>query len=129
MKTKISIGRTSALVLAAFAISAGAQAQSLSSADTIAVPTYESAGLYWTNPGGTAGCEVKFRKSGESAWRQGLAMWYDARDSQCRGSLVHLDPNTSYEVQMNLPGQAPARGLTFKTWSNSLPVAKTIIVN
>ncbi len=122
----IKIGRACALVAATFTFTA-AQAQ-LSAAGTIAVPTYESVGLYWTNPGGTAGCEVKFRKSGESAWRDGLPLWYDARDSQCRGSLVSLDPDTSYEVEMNLPGQAASRALTFKTWSNNLPVAKTITV-
>ena len=111
------------------AVSGGAQAQSLPATGTIAVPTYESVGLYWQSPGGTAGCEVKFRKSGEAAWKQGLAMWYDARDSQCRGSLVHLSPNTQYEVQFNLPGQAASRGLTFRTWANQVPVAKTITVN
>src|SRR5689334_18648985 len=58
-----------------------AKAQSLPATDTIAIPTYEAAGLYWQNPGGTAGCEVKYRKSTDSAWSQGLAMWYDARDS------------------------------------------------
>ncbi|HUP30949.1 MAG TPA: right-handed parallel beta-helix repeat-containing protein, partial [Usitatibacter sp.] len=89
----------------------------------------ESAGIYWSSPGGTAGCEVKFRKAGESAWRAGLPMWYDARDAQCRGSLVHLDPNTNYEVELNLPGQAATRALGFRTWSNSLPVAKVVTVN
>src|SRR6185369_14581816 len=105
-----------------------AQAQ-LSSAGTSAVPTYESAGIYWTNPGGTSGCEIRFRKSSDATWRQGLAMWYDARDSQCRGSLVHLDPGTDYQVELNLPGQAASRALSFRTWSNTLPVAQTITVN
>jgi hypothetical protein len=56
-------------------------------------------------------------------------MWYDARDAQCRGSLVGLTPNTTYQVELNLPGQAAARGLTFSTWANQRPVAKTIAVN
>jgi hypothetical protein len=117
-------------MLAGFATWGGAAlAQSLPATGTIAIPTYESVGLYWQSPGGTAGCEVQFRKLGESAWRQGLPMWYDARDSQCRGSLVHLAPNTQYEVQLNLPGQAASRGLAFKTWANQVPVAKTIAVN
>jgi Big-like domain-containing protein len=106
-----------------------AQAQ-LPSAGVRAVPTYESVGLYWSNPGANAatGCEVKFRRAGDSAWRQGLAMWFDARDSECRGSLVALTQNTSYEVEFNLPGQAATRGLTFSTWANQLPVARTITV-
>jgi len=96
---------------------------------TIAVTTYESAGLYWQNPGGTAGCEVKYRKNGESAWKQGLAMWFDARDGQCRGSLVGLEAGTWYQAELNLPGEAASRGLVFQTWSNAKPVAKTIAVN
>jgi hypothetical protein len=111
------------------AAKAQAPAATLPSTGTIAVPTYESAGLYWQNPGGSNGCEVKFRKAGDASWSQGLALWYDARDSQCRGSLVSLSPNTYYQVEFNLPGQSPTHGLVFKTWSNQLPVAKTIAVN
>ena len=90
-----------------------------------AVPTYEAVGLYWSNPGAnvTTGCEVKFRKSSESAWTAGLAMWFDARNSECRGSLVNLAPGTDYEAQFNLPGAGVTRGLTFTTWSNQVPVA------
>jgi hypothetical protein len=108
---------------------AQAPAATLPSSGTIAVPTYESAGLYWQSPGGTAGCEVKYRKAGDTAWSQGLALWYDARDAQCRGSLVSLVPNTYYQVELNLPGQAATRGLVFKTWSNQVPVKKTIAVS
>ena len=112
-----------------YAQNARAQTATLPSTGTIAVPTYESAGLYWQSPGGTAGCEVKYRKNGESAWKQGLAMWYDARDSQCRGSLVGLQAGSSYEAELNLPGQAASRAITFSTWPNQRPVARTIAVN
>ena len=97
--------------------------------DARAVPTYESAGLYWAVPAASSGCEVKFRKSGETSWRQGLAMWFDARNGECRGSLVHLEPATDYQAELNLPGQAPARSLQFRTWSNQLPLARTVTVN
>ena len=118
------------LTIAGLAFVATQAHAQLSNANTKAVPTYEAAGLYWTNPGATAatGCEVKFRKAGETAWTQGLAMWFDARDSECRGSLVNLTPGTSYEVEMNLPGQPAARALQFSTWANKFPVAKTIPV-
>jgi len=114
---------------AMYAQSVRAQTATLPSTGTIAVTTYEAAGLYWQSPGGTAGCEVKYRKSGESAWKQGLAMWYDARDGQCRGSLVGLEAGTWYQAELNLPGQAATRGVAFQTWSNAKPVAKTIAVN
>ena len=35
----------------------------LPSTGTIAVTTYESAGLYWQGPGGTAGCDSVSRKT------------------------------------------------------------------
>ncbi|MGZ5061928.1 MAG: Ig-like domain repeat protein [Usitatibacter sp.] len=108
-----------------------AQAQSAyPSTDVRAVPTYESVGLYWTNSGANAagGCEVQFRKAGASAFTKGLAMWFDARNSECRGSLVHLAPGTMYEAQLNLPGAGVVRAITFTTWSNQPPVASTVRV-
>ena len=98
--------------LVAVAVAASAHAQT--SAGVRAVPTYESVGLYWSNPGANSatGCEVKFRAAGETSFRQGLAMWFDARNNECRGSLVLLDPGTSYEVQLGLPGQAPSAGIS-----------------
>ena len=95
-----------------------------------AVPTYEAAGLYWSNAGANSltGCEVKFRKSGDANWSQGLAMWFDARNGECRGSIVGLANGTTYEAQMNLPGQAAAKSVTFTTWSNAMPVASTVKV-
>src|SRR5437763_9684153 len=92
-----------------------------------AVPTFESIGLYWTppsDPGG--GCPVIFRKLGDSAWRQGLDMWYDPANGQCRGSLVLLGPGTSYEIQMGMPDQMASAGLVATTWSEQFPIAQTI---
>jgi len=94
------------------------------------VPTYEAAGLYWSNPGANSqtGCEVKFRKQGDASWTQGLAMWFDSRNAECRGSIVGLANATTYEAQMNLPGQPAAKAVTFTTWANAKPVASTVKV-
>jgi hypothetical protein len=118
------------LTIAGLAFSATQAHAQLGNTGTRAVPTYEAVGLYWSNPGATAatGCEVQFRKSGDAAWTKGLTMWFDARNSECRGSLVNLAPATKYEVQMGLPGQPAARGLEVTTWANKFPVAKTIPV-
>jgi hypothetical protein len=107
-----------------------AQVFALPSTDTRAVPTYESVGLYWSNPGAVAasGCEVKYRRTGDTAWKQGLAMWFDARNNECRGSLVQLSANTDYEVEFNLSLQPASRALAFKTWPNQRPVAQTVSV-
>jgi hypothetical protein len=100
----------------------------LPSTNTNAIATFHSLGLYWKPPSnpGSAGCNVQYRKSGESAWKDGLPMWYDDRDGQCRGSLVYLTPGTDYQVQFNLPGQQPTAQLAAKTWSESFPIARTV---
>ena len=100
------------VLLVASALTLGStRAQALDSTGTRAVPTYESVGLYWSSPGATAatGCEVSYRAAGTADWKPGLAMWFDARNSECRGSLVSLTPGTGYEVQLNLPGQAATK--------------------
>ena len=92
------------------------------------VATFESIGLYWkpgNNPG-AAGCTVKYRKHSESTFKQGLDMWYDARNAECRGSLVHLEPNTDYAIEM-ASGSAVA-GANVKTWSENFKVKQTIRV-
>src|SRR4051794_1542609 len=93
-------------------------------AEPRAVATFESIGVYWTPPGdpGPAGCAIKFRKAGEGAWRDGLPLWYDARNAECRGSLVQLEPGTKYEIQL-----AGAQ-LTAQTWSERFPIARTVRV-
>src|SRR5436190_3193753 len=83
-----------------------------------AVSTFHSIGLYWTPPAnpGAAGCTVQFRKQGDTDWRAGLAMWFDARNNECRGSLVQLAPGTVYQIQLGMPGQAPSVQLNAATW-------------
>jgi hypothetical protein len=95
-----------------------------------AVPTFESLGLYWTPPAnpGADGCAVIFRRSGDASFRQGLNLWYDPAANECRGSLVLLDPGTTYEVQIAIAGQSPIAGVTATTWpeTDQLPIAQTI---
>jgi hypothetical protein len=102
---------------------------SLPSTGVRAVPTFHSIGLYWSSPGGSSGCKVQYRAAGESAWKEGYPMWYDSRNNECRGSLVHLNPGTNYEVQLGLQGQSSfARGIVTKTWSEQFPIARTVYV-
>ena len=69
-----------------------------------AVATFHSLGLYWTPQGGGESnvARVEFRKSGSSDWRKGLDLWFDARNSEYRGSLVELEPGSTYEVKLTL---------------------------
>jgi hypothetical protein len=93
------------------------------------VTTFHAAGLYWkpsTNPG-TAGCIVQYRKQGDTSWKQGMNLWYDGRNAECRGSIVDLTPNTSYDFQIGT-GSTYAVQATGKTWNEQFPIAKTITV-
>jgi len=96
-----------------------------------AVATFESLGLYWTPPSdpGAAGCPVRYRKSGDAQWKNGLPLWYDARNRECRGSLVRLAPGTTYEVELSIAGAHAAATLAAKTWSERFPIAKTVTVS
>ena len=75
-----------------------------------AVSTFHSIGLYWSPAGGAESnaARVEFRRQASAdAWRQGLDLWFDARNSEYRGSLVELEPGTAYEVKLTLPPVRP----------------------
>jgi hypothetical protein len=94
------------------------------SAEPRAVATFESIGIYYAPPSapGASGCPVRFRKAGDPAWREGLPLWYDARNRECRGSLVHLEPGTKYEIDLS------GKILAATTWNDRFPVARTVKV-
>ena len=86
-----------------------------------AIATFESIGVYWSpgaNPG-AAGCQIQYRKQGDTAWNPGLAMWYDARNGECRGSLVQLTPGTTYDIQVGLSGQTFLPPFNATTWADT----------
>jgi hypothetical protein len=94
-----------------------------------AVTTFHSAGLYWTptsNPG-SAGCTVQYKKSSDSTWSQGLNLWYDSNNNECRGSIVQLTPGTSYDFQIGV-GSTYAVQTSASTWTEQFPIAQTITV-
>ncbi len=98
------------------------------------IPTYESMGLYLDADSGEA--RVRYKEVGESTWQPGYPLWYDGRnydeittknnDARYRGSIVHLSPNTAYEVQV-LKGSQLFCG-TFRTLNDNFPVARTVQV-
>lgn len=90
-----------------------------------AATTFECAGLYWkTNDAGA--CRVRYREKDAPAWRQGLDLAYDARDSEYRGSLVGLRPGTEHEAELSAGGRSVR--LAFRTRSDVFPIGKTTIV-
>ncbi len=93
-----------------------------------AVATFESLGLTWRPSGAAAtrACTVRYRAAGESTWRAGLNLWFDARNGEYRGSLVRLRSGTTYEVQLALSGTSTTTAGTVRTWSDTFPIGSTV---
>lgn len=101
-----------------------------------AIPTFHCLGIYWSPPGGAADKEVqvRYRRPGASSWNEALPMRYnpiagtDEDLTDYRGSIVHLAPGTTYEVQLTLAGTSTTASLTAATWSETFPVGETVRV-
>ena len=100
-----------------------------------AVTTFHSIGLYWAPAGGSASrqCNVQYRRiNTNEAWKTGYPLWFDSRVSpngQYKGSLVQLEPGTTYEIKLDLAGSpATSASLNANTWSETFPVGATVTV-
>jgi len=114
---------TNLLLLCLFSVTMKGSTLSASAHDDFhAVATYECTGLYFKSPE-VGQCSVMFRPSGTSAWREGYPLVYDPRDSEYRGSIVGLKPDTSYSVKITLDGKD--HELTCRTRSDHFPIGKT----
>ncbi|KKQ46373.1 MAG: hypothetical protein US62_C0001G0016 [Candidatus Woesebacteria bacterium GW2011_GWA1_37_8] len=83
------------------------------------VVTFNSISLYWSS-GSTGDCEVNYRMLGSSTWKEGYPLWFDSRNGECRGSLVNLIPNTTYEI--HLASDNDSTNLIVTTWNDNYPV-------
>jgi len=102
-----------------------------------AIPTFHCLGLYWSPEGGAADKDVavRYRRQGAADWSEGLSMRYnripktDEDLADYRGSIVHLAPAATYEIQLTLAGTQTSAKLTATTWSEDFPVGETIRVS
>jgi hypothetical protein len=90
-----------------------------------AVTTFECAGMYWKTAE-SGQCTVKFREVKAQKWNDALALVYDSRDGEYRGSLVNLKPGTEYEAELQ-NGNART-SLRFMTRNDKFPVGKTTLL-
>ncbi|HUV12444.1 MAG TPA: right-handed parallel beta-helix repeat-containing protein, partial [Acidobacteriota bacterium] len=89
-----------------------------------AVATFECIGIYYkVNSNQLGECKVSFRESGAPQWNDTLPLWFDSRDSEYRGSIVGLTPDTEYEIRLTRGGMSTQ--LTARTRSEALKVGKT----
>lgn len=101
-------------------------AQTPSQPNASASPTFVSLGLYYNRPQAADTCRVFYPKSNSDAWREGYPLVYDAREPQYRGSLVQLQPATTYEVRLEAGSDKVT--LQARTWSEQFPIGKTTIL-
>lgn len=100
------------------------------------IPTFHCLGIYWTPPGGAADKQVliRYRQKGGSEWKEGLAMKYHPIEktekdlTDYRGSIVHLQPATTYEIQLTLERTETKATFTGTTWSEKFPEGEIIKV-
>lgn len=99
--------------------------------DGIAIPTFHSMGLYWKPPSAPASgyTVLEYRKTGLLTWQRAHDMWYDARNDECRGSVVYLDPNTEYDFQFSMTLGSPLGGLRAKTWNENFPEGQVVEIS
>lgn len=101
-----------------------------------AIPTFHCLSLYWSPPGGSSEREVqvRYRRQGASAWADGLAMRFNPIEgteediADYRGSIVHLQPGVTYELQLTLSGTATTANLKATTWREAFPAGETVKV-
>jgi MYXO-CTERM domain-containing protein len=124
----------SACVPALFFLLLLAPRQSLGQ-DVTTVSTFHSLSLYWDPVGGQADrmVRVSFRPEG-GAWREGYPMRFNPIDgtendlAPYRGSLVHLEPGITYEVQVELDETGETATATASTWPESFPEGEVVTV-
>lgn len=98
---------------------------------------FESIGLYWKpDEGGSPDnvCRVSYRSAATGSWRGGHPLWFDPshheglpqNSREYRGSLVHLQPGTDYEIRLLLEKTKTEQTLGVRTWDNTPTVKKTL---
>lgn len=87
-----------------------------------AVATFESIGIYYSRADAGA-ANVRYRQAGQREWREGYPPIYDPRLGEYRGSLVGLEPDTSYEIRIEAGGERIE--LQSRTRSEVFPIGPT----
>ena len=76
-------------------------------------------------------CKIFYREKNSSKWLETFEPCYDGNYyEKYRTSLVDLKENTEYEVKADITSRRVSKTLkgTFRTWSEKVPVAKTVIL-
>lgn len=96
------------------------------------VPLMHSASITLFDQDEDSTAEVRFKKVGENQWQKGLQLYWEPIRQALSGSLVHLEANTLYEVEITLKVKATPpeiKSFEFSTKSETPPVDPDLVYN
>ena len=88
------------------------------------VPLFNTCSVYFTSPKLDV-LHVLYRKKGDD-WLKAFPPAYFAEDDMYRGSVVNLEEDTPYELQVTDGAGEILAQTDFRTWSSEVPIARTI---
>jgi len=96
-----------------------------------AVATFHCLSIYWSPQKVVPepGANLQYKRAVDSVWIDGHPLWYDARNGECRGSIVGLNAGTEYDVRFAAPGDPYEFGLRISTWSETFPEGTVSVDN
>ncbi|MBT4822672.1 MAG: hypothetical protein HON70_43595, partial [Lentisphaerae bacterium] len=100
-----------------------------------AVPTFRSISLYTPfahDANANAECGVRYRVHGTEAWHRGMDLIRSTEEAEFRGSLLQLQPDTTYEIELTArdpDGAGVLPRLIQRTWSETLPIAEERVLS
>lgn len=107
------------------------------------VSTFHNISVYWSPEAGSIDKDVivKFKEKGNDTWHEALPLKYNVVTDSLkvsgtmlapdphetyRGSIVNLQPDTEYEIELILEGVNTTQNIFAKTWSEDFPVGEII---
>ena len=98
--------------------------ESASGLENSVTPLINSAGIVLYNQNEDSTNTVRFKKLNELQWRDGLSLVWEPVFGALSGSLVYLDEDTEYEVEIMVKSESDEQrySFTFKTRANSPPI-------
>jgi hypothetical protein len=99
--------------------------------DVTATPTLHAVGLVVAVSGdmtAASSARARYRKAGSNDWRDALPLVARPSESQFRGSLLDLDADTTYELDVALAPGGAAGTLNVRTWPVRPPIGSTVLL-
>lgn len=106
------------------------------------VSTFHNLSVYWSPAGGIATKKVlvEYKTTNSNLWNDALPMKYNPiagvgnnpitglryDKADYRGSIVNLQPNTTYDIRLTLEGTATNTTIQATTWDEQFPIGQTI---